>query len=516
MSRHTRTAALLRHALAEDALRNMPAGALLGRYVAAADEAAFAVLVRRYGGLVLRAARAVLPDDLADEVFQETFLKLVAEARAGRVPAAVGPWLGRVARRTALNITRREQRTADRQTRAAVPEAAAHESGDGETGPAIRGAVDGLPEKYRRVLELVYFDGLTHAEAADVLGKPKGTVDSLVKRGMDRLRGPLARVGVPAVALGTAAAPVPGAWVERLTAAAGLVPAARVGWLATGVRVTAVAAALVGGVGGAAVALKPSPRVPPADRPAEPTASIATLEQDNLRRLHAVAPELLAALRPLAFGGEVELVAAEAFDTRVRATVELRNRSGLSPLGPAGRVMLVADTHGRQSWLYFDERADGRWRGVDPARPVRIGLFGQERFLDLRLEPVEAAVAVVGGLPADPRGPAEAARRDDRARAAAGDFLGPWLEGGRPADPRDCRLGPAGIEFRKVGWGEPAVWWVCGYAAMSPPGPGRLRALDEHGVASMVRLSADGRRVELLFAANVWWSRPPGWRPDRE
>lgn len=43
-------------------------------------------------------------------------------------------------------------------------------------------ALDALPDRFRRVVELVDVDGLTYAEAAEVLGVPAGTVMSLVWR----------------------------------------------------------------------------------------------------------------------------------------------------------------------------------------------------------------------------------------------------------------------------------------------------------------------------------------------
>jgi RNA polymerase sigma-70 factor (ECF subfamily) len=52
----------------------------------------------------------------------------------------------------------------------------------------VRGAVAALPERERRPIELVFFVGLTHTEAARTLSEPLGTVKSRIRSGMARMR----------------------------------------------------------------------------------------------------------------------------------------------------------------------------------------------------------------------------------------------------------------------------------------------------------------------------------------
>src|SRR5437899_8796321 len=79
-------------------------GALLERFVAERDEAAFEALVRRHGPLVLGVCLRVLRNRHdAEDAFQATFLVLVRKA-ASIVPRdMVGNWLYGVAHRTALS-----------------------------------------------------------------------------------------------------------------------------------------------------------------------------------------------------------------------------------------------------------------------------------------------------------------------------------------------------------------------------------------------------------------------------
>jgi RNA polymerase sigma-70 factor (ECF subfamily) len=66
---------------------------------------------------------------------------------------------------------------------------------DDELDVEIVNALDSLDESFRRVVELVDIDGLTYAEAAEVLDVPVGTVMSRLHRARSRIRERLDRVG---------------------------------------------------------------------------------------------------------------------------------------------------------------------------------------------------------------------------------------------------------------------------------------------------------------------------------
>jgi RNA polymerase sigma factor (sigma-70 family) len=166
-------------------------------------EAAFEVLVVRHGPMVLRVCRNKLPDSNdAEDAFQATFLVLARRGRSLRRFESVGSWLfgvdSRVAARTRVNSAKRrraEQRAGLRLVRT--------DSADRDRDPVcqesrqiIHEEVRHLPIKYRSVVVLCYWEGLTQEQAAIQLGCPLGTVRSRLARARDLLHRRLIRRGL--------------------------------------------------------------------------------------------------------------------------------------------------------------------------------------------------------------------------------------------------------------------------------------------------------------------------------
>ena len=101
-------------------------------------------------------------------------------------------WLYQTATNTARMQRRWQWRSLLRERRKAAAAAAGAEAGDSlaqrEQREAVTVALAELPERQRRAVELVYLEGMTHAEAADALGWSRGTVGMCVQRGLERLR----------------------------------------------------------------------------------------------------------------------------------------------------------------------------------------------------------------------------------------------------------------------------------------------------------------------------------------
>ncbi len=174
----------------------------------AAAEAAFEALVTRHGPMVLRVCRNVLGhQDDAEDAFQATFLVLVKQRASIRKLDSVASWLygvaSRVAARSRVDAARRrksEQGGMRLVTDSAAVEDTAEALDRAAHGPIVQEEVRRLPEKYRSVVLLCYWEGLTHEQAALQLGLPIGTVRSRIARARDLLRKRLIRRGLPATA----------------------------------------------------------------------------------------------------------------------------------------------------------------------------------------------------------------------------------------------------------------------------------------------------------------------------
>jgi RNA polymerase sigma factor (sigma-70 family) len=186
---------------------------LLGRVVTRRDEAAFELLLWRYGPMVRHVCLGVTRDHHeAEDAFQATFLVLARKAWSVRKHGSLGSWLyrvayriGRRARSQALRRAGHEKHGLDlRELPHAAPPAGA-EAGP-ELRPLLLEEVNRLPAKYRTPVILCYLEGKTHDEAARHLGWPKGTVSGRLARARETLRARLARRGLaPSVGALTAA-----------------------------------------------------------------------------------------------------------------------------------------------------------------------------------------------------------------------------------------------------------------------------------------------------------------------
>jgi RNA polymerase sigma factor (sigma-70 family) len=174
-------------------------GQLLERFLdrRAGGEAAFEALVARHGPMVMGICRHVLGDPHdADDAFQATFLILVRRAGAIRKRESLGSWLYGVARRVAV---RAKSDAARRRAKEPLAEGA-RQSGDlgantFELRTSLHDEIDRLPEKYRAPVVLCDLEGQTHAEAAQQLQWPIGTVSGRLSRARELLKSRIVRRG---------------------------------------------------------------------------------------------------------------------------------------------------------------------------------------------------------------------------------------------------------------------------------------------------------------------------------
>ncbi|MFC1641388.1 RNA polymerase sigma factor [Myxococcota bacterium] len=169
---------------------------------------AFGVLVRRHERRVFRLAIHLLRNAAeAEDVTQETFVR--AYRALDRFDGRSEPftWLYRIAVNLSLNAIR-SRKTARRGTSWDDPRIEgmlserkkdytdpAQEVADRQLGMALCEGIDGLTETLRTTVVLVGVEGLSHTEAAEVLGCPEGTVAWRIHEARKKLRAYLEQRG---------------------------------------------------------------------------------------------------------------------------------------------------------------------------------------------------------------------------------------------------------------------------------------------------------------------------------
>lgn len=165
--------------------------------IAGQDQGAFRTLYQAYSGAIYSLACRVLGDTtLAEEVTQDTFLKVWGhKAHWNPDKGALKSWLLSVTHFTAIDRLRRENRQPalhpeaieEVEARSLFGANGRHEVGWQE-GVVLRTLVAHLSKDQATLIDLAFFQGLSHSEIADKTGIPLGTVKTRLRSGLERLR----------------------------------------------------------------------------------------------------------------------------------------------------------------------------------------------------------------------------------------------------------------------------------------------------------------------------------------
>jgi RNA polymerase sigma-70 factor, ECF subfamily len=171
--------------------------------------------VRRYEKELYGYLRHYLGDaEMADDVFQQTFLQIHLKCDQFEEGRKVRPWLYTVATNQAIDYKRRNRR----HNMISLDRRMSHDS-EGEMGSLVelldgaeagpreevesaeqydqlRDAVNELPEQTRQVVLLIYFKGLKYREAAEILDIPVGTVKSRLHTAIQKLSESLSHINL--------------------------------------------------------------------------------------------------------------------------------------------------------------------------------------------------------------------------------------------------------------------------------------------------------------------------------
>jgi RNA polymerase sigma-70 factor (ECF subfamily) len=161
------------------------------------DVDALGAVYDRYSRAAWTVAMSVTRSDhLAQEAVQETFIRAWRSAASYDPDRDIGPWLLTIARYTAVDVVRREAQPTRGGHDEIGQDAAVESPGIDEAwlAWAVQEAIDKLADHEREIIRLSFFDDLTHAQIAERLDLPLGTVKSRSHRAHRRLAELLAHV----------------------------------------------------------------------------------------------------------------------------------------------------------------------------------------------------------------------------------------------------------------------------------------------------------------------------------
>lgn len=157
------------------------------------DESALAALYDRYAGMLSSVLNRILRDtQAAEEILQDIFYQLWRTA--GRFDPSRGSlpgWLVVIARNRAISRLRRHNPAGGEEiaeNTVMVPVNLESAVAQRELLGRVTSALQTLPQEQRAVLELAYFEGMTHSEIARHTGDPLGTVKTRLRTAVETLK----------------------------------------------------------------------------------------------------------------------------------------------------------------------------------------------------------------------------------------------------------------------------------------------------------------------------------------
>jgi len=160
------------------------------------DREALAALMDLHGEGLMRYLVSITGSrDMAQDAFQDTWVRVAEKAHTFNASHDFAPWLFRIARNRALDLLRREKFRRVLGLDEAVP-AAADPTVDFLERQNVRAAMARLPVRHREILGLRFYLDKSYEELAALLRLPLGTVKSRLNRALEKLAGALKKENV--------------------------------------------------------------------------------------------------------------------------------------------------------------------------------------------------------------------------------------------------------------------------------------------------------------------------------
>ena len=163
----------------------------LVRAIQEGDIPAFEELVKRYQrGLFAFVHRILENEDDAYEVVQDTFFQIYKTIERVDPERKFSTYAFEIAKNTSISVLRKRKRTVSLEMAEDIEddESLLERVSRADDSVFIRRKIEQLPEKYKSVITLYYFDDVSYEEISQTLGLPVNTVRTHLKRAKSILK----------------------------------------------------------------------------------------------------------------------------------------------------------------------------------------------------------------------------------------------------------------------------------------------------------------------------------------
>lgn len=169
-----------------------------------ADYAAATALIERLSPQLHRFFLVqVVSSRYADDLLQETWLKIHEARHTYRPAEPVLPWIYAIARHVRVDSYRKVRRVEMREQQVDIlPEYAMRQAGTMQRGPDLESLLGSLPDSQREVIAMLKISGMTLDEVARATSSSTGSVKQKAHRAYEKLRGVLTALGYGKAAAG--------------------------------------------------------------------------------------------------------------------------------------------------------------------------------------------------------------------------------------------------------------------------------------------------------------------------
>lgn len=173
--------------------------ALLDRFLSGDDNAFMGILQRYETPLIRYLHHLTSSSELAKDLCQDTFMKLIQKPPLGGMKGSLRAWLFRVAHNLAMDHLRRSKRQGDlppgMEEQPDTKVDLQKQLTQSEISSRLRQLIGGLPDQMREVLCLRIFGDLRFREVAKVARMPLGTALWRMNKAVAQLRASLEEEG---------------------------------------------------------------------------------------------------------------------------------------------------------------------------------------------------------------------------------------------------------------------------------------------------------------------------------